>query len=545
MGGDRQAPAPPDLHAGDTLVPSLYDLAAPQAELERLIAVPRGVELLAVRPGDPDIMNRHVLAGAGFLAAANREVLDHQVSRRVPAGNSHFGLVHDRSLARGCRGHRLTWTRLAHGGAGLPASRRQPYGDVAQWLEHLLCTQGVVGSSPIVSTRKNAGHGPSLPSCLLVPGNSRARYVRDPARLRFVARRGFGNLRKLPSGRWQASYWHDGRRHVAPATFGTKTDAQAWLATQQADIVRGAWTERPSGKVTFADYSASWMGRQSHLRPRTDELYRFLLQRHLLPTFGPMNVSAITGNDVLEWHRHLVASVPGTAPKCFRLLRQVLGAAVDDGFLAKSPAVIKGASQEARRREVIPTAQQVRLLAESVDPRYRAMVWLAGACGLRFGELAALRPERVDMIRREVHVVETVTEVAGGEPFVGPPKTEAGRRTVSIPSSIMPPLAEHLQRTDIDLRTLLFPAPEGGYLRRQNFRKRIWQPALAATGLEFRFHDLRHAAMTIAAASGATVADLMARAGHSSPRAALIYQHASRERDQLVADAMNKLLAEV
>ncbi len=358
-----------------------------------------------------------------------------------------------------------------------------------------------------------------------------------------VGRRAFGNLRKLPSGRWQASYWHEGRRHVAPETFATKTDAQAWLSTQQADIVRGSWTERPTAKITFADYSASWLARQAHLRPRTEELYRFLLRRHVLPTFGPLYVSAVTTKDVVDWHRKLVATVPGTAPKCFRLLRQVLGAAVDEGFLAKSPAVIKGASQEARRDEAIPTADDLRRLAEAVDPRYRAMVWLAGACGLRFGELAALRRDRIDLGHREVRVTETVTELVGGEPFVGPPKTEGGRRTVAIPSAIAPLIEEHLANLGPEGDALVFPAPEGGYLRRQNFRKRVWQPALKATGLSFRFHDLRHAAMTIAAASGATVADLMARAGHASPRAALIYQHASRQRDHLIADAMNELIS--
>ena len=57
-----------------------------------------------------------------------------------------------------------------------------------------------------------------------------------------TARRGFGNLRKLPSGRWQASYvGPDGQRHNAPATFGTKTDAGGWLAAQQTDIARGTW----------------------------------------------------------------------------------------------------------------------------------------------------------------------------------------------------------------------------------------------------------------------------------------------------------------
>ena len=219
-----------------------------------------------------------------------------------------------------------------------------------------------------------------------------------------------------------------------------------------------------------------------------------------------------------------------------------MAAAVADGYLVKSPVVIKGASREHVDEQAIPTPAEVDALAETVDPRYRAMIWLAGACGLRFGELAALRRDRVDLLHKEVRVAETITELVGGERFAGPPKTESGRRTVAIPSSIVPIVSEHLEMIAPEPDTLLFPAPEGGYLQRHNFRQRVWVPALAATGLSYRFHDLRHSAMTLAAASGATVADLMARAGHSSPRAALIYQHASRERDHAIAEVMARAL---
>ncbi|MGO9657847.1 MAG: tyrosine-type recombinase/integrase, partial [Acidimicrobiales bacterium] len=151
---------------------------------------------------------------------------------------------------------------------------------------------------------------------------------------------------------------------------------------------------------------------------------------------------------------------------------------------------------------------------------------------------------RIDLLHREVRVAETVTEMAGGERFVGPPKTESSRRTVAIPPTIVPFIEEHLASVGAGPGAILFPAPEGGYLQRHNFRQRVWLPALRATGLSYRFHDLRHVAMTLAAASGATIADLMARAGHSSPRAAMVYQHANRERDRAIAEAMGLALEE-
>jgi integrase len=358
-----------------------------------------------------------------------------------------------------------------------------------------------------------------------------------------MARRHFGNVRKLPSGRYQAAYWHEGRRHVASETFKAKTDAQAWLATKEADIVRGLWLAQPTGKTTFGDYATTWLDRQGHLRPRTSELYDYLLRCHLLPAFRERALTAIANSEVVAWHRALTAKIPGTAPKCFRLLRQIMAAAVADGYLVKSPVVIKGASREVVHEQAIPTVAEVLALAEAVEERYRAMVWLAGGCGLRFGELAALRRDRIDLLHKEVRVAETVTELIDGERFAGPPKTEAGRRTVAIPSTIVPIVEQHLASIGPEPGTLLFPAPEGGYLRRHNFRQRVWVPALTATGLSYRFHDLRHAAMTLAAASGATIADLMVRAGHSSPRAAMIYQHASRERDHVIAEVMAAALA--
>ena len=167
--------------------------------------------------------------------------------------------------------------------------------------------------------------------------------------------------------------------------------------------------------------------------------------------------------------------------------------------------------------------------------KYRAMVVMAAWCGLRFGELAALRRDRIDLLHGKVRVAETVTELASGERFAGPPKTSAGRRTVAIPPNVVPVLEAHMATVGPGPDALLFPAPQGGYLSRIHFRQRVLLAALKATGLSFRFHDLRHSALTWAAASGATIAELMHRAGHTTPDAAFRYQHATEDRDEAVA----------
>jgi integrase len=354
-------------------------------------------------------------------------------------------------------------------------------------------------------------------------------------------RRHFGSVRKLPSGRYQVRYWQGEASHTAPETFKAKADALAWLSATETDVLRGSWIAPDAGKVTLAKYAETWLDRQHHLRPRTVELYLYLLNRHLLPTFGERPLSDIGSTAVTAWHRALVLELPGTAPKAYRLLAQLLGAAVKDERLLRNPCSVKGASSETVIEQAIPTVAEVEALADAVAERYKAMVLLAAWCSLRFGELAALRHHRFDLSCGELKVTETVTELVTGERFTGAPKTAAGRRTIAIPPHLIPIIEDHFQTFGSGPDALLFPSPEGGYLRRHNFRQRVWVPALRATGLTFRFHDLRHSGLTWAAASGATVAELMHRGGHSTAATAMRYQHATRERDQTIARALSGL----
>ena len=336
---------------------------------------------------------------------------------------------------------------------------------------------------------------------------------------------------------------HAGVSHAAPETFGAKAEALAWLSTTETDLLRGSWVAPNAGKVRLATYAQEWLDAQHHLRPRTVELYRYLLDCHVLPVFGQTSLSDVAPLDVAAWHRALVSEIPGTAPKAYRLLAQIMGVAVKDDRIHRNPCSIKGASSEISREQAIPKVAEVEALAEAVPVRYKAMVLLAAWCSLRFGELAALRRNRVDLVRGEIRVTETLTELVTGERFTGAPKTAAGRRTVAIPPHLVPVVEEHLHSVGLAAEALLFPAPEGAYLMRHNFRQRVWNPALRATGLKYRFHDLRHSGLTWAAASGATVAELMHRGGHSTSATAMRYQHATRDRDQAIARALSNMTA--
>jgi integrase len=136
------------------------------------------------------------------------------------------------------------------------------------------------------------------------------------------------------------------------------------------------------------------------------------------------------------------------------------------------------------------TVAQVATLADAIGPRYRALVLLAAYGGLRWGELVGLRVKRVDLLHGRVTVAEQVAEV-NGRLIPGPPKTEAGRRIVTLPAVAAVALAEHLAEfAETGSEGPVFPAPEGGYLRRSNFRRRWWLQATRAAGVEgLRFHD--------------------------------------------------------
>ena len=107
-------------------------------------------------------------------------------------------------------------------------------------------------------------------------------------------KRRFGRVRQLPSGRWQARYQGpDGIDRAAPETFGSKTDAEVWLTLKEAEILKGDWTNPDDGKVPLADYAQTWIAERPGLRPKTVELYRYLLRKHIAPVLGNLAIADI------------------------------------------------------------------------------------------------------------------------------------------------------------------------------------------------------------------------------------------------------------
>lgn len=156
--------------------------------------------------------------------------------------------------------------------------------------------------------------------------------------------RTFGTIRKLPSGRWQARYRDgDGLLRSAPDTFVRKTDAARWLTLTEAELAAGTWIDPDAGRIPFTDYAQEWITERPNLRPKTIQLYRYLLRRHLRPAFAGNTLAGITDADVRRWRSDLLAAgvSPVTTAKAYRLLKAILATAVEDQSIRRNPCRIR------------------------------------------------------------------------------------------------------------------------------------------------------------------------------------------------------------
>ncbi|MBB2914821.1 integrase [Streptosporangium becharense] len=331
----------------------------------------------------------------------------------------------------------------------------------------------------------------------------------------------------------------------APETFATKTDAEVWLTRKEAEILDDEWIDPDAGKITLGEYGRAWIEERPNLRPRTVELYGYLLRAHLVSTFGEKALSEIKDPQVRRWRKKLLdAGVSEvTVAKAYRLLKAVLTTAVDDQLIKRNPCRIKGAGQERSPERPVLTVAEVYRLADAIEPRYRALVLLATFGGLRWGELAGLQRRDVDLGAGTVRVERQLMQITGQGLVFTEPKSAAGKRTVVIPDLIVEDLRAHVKDfTQDGDKGLIFAGPDDGPLRNTNFNRRVWAQALRDADLpKIHFHDLRHTGNTLAANAGASIRELMERMGHSSTRAAMIYQHSTHERQREVARKLDGL----
>ncbi|KAA6220917.1 site-specific integrase [Streptomyces albofaciens JCM 4342] len=356
-------------------------------------------------------------------------------------------------------------------------------------------------------------------------------------------KRSFGRVRKLPSGRYQARYLGpDGIDRPAPHTFRTKREADGWLADRQSEVRAGDWQAPDAGAVNFKVYALQWVDERG-LAATTDELYRRLLRLHVLPTFEGLDLDEITPPRVRTWRteRLQTTGAATTVAKAYRLLKAIMETAVEDELIRRNPCRIKGAGKESAKERPTATVEQVDALADAMGPRWRLMVYIAAYGPARPEEQAAMRRPDVDLENVGVWIRTAEPELTTGRRAPGDTKSAAGKRFLVLPKFMAVDLERHLDwYAAKEPNGLLFVGERGKPFRRSTFGRK-WRKARARVGLpdDFRFYDLRHTGHTLSTRSGATLKDTMVRAGQSSERAALIYQHSDMERQKEVASGID------
>ena len=368
------------------------------------------------------------------------------------------------------------------------------------------------------------------------------------------AKRQFGSIRKLPSGRFQARYTGpDGHTYAArrengqALTFQTRGDADGWLSLRRSEILRNDWLPPAAPRVvplTVREFAEAWLSHRD-LEDRTREHYHQLLRDHVFPTFGTTPVPAVTPAEVRTWHAALGKRTGPTArAHAYALLRTVMNTAVADDLIVANPCRVRGAGQSRRVKKIVPaTLAELAALTKAMPGKYQLLVLLAAWCGLRFGELAELRRSDVDVTNGVVHIRRGVVRTNVGRK-VKDPKSDAGKRAVALPPHLLPVVKDHIrEHAAMGRDGLLFPAANGEQLAPSTLYRVVLPGPREGRTQDLRFHDLRHTGAVLAASTGATLAELMARLGHSTPGAALRYQHAAQDRDRVIAAALSELVA--
>jgi integrase len=272
-----------------------------------------------------------------------------------------------------------------------------------------------------------------------------------------------------------------------------------------------------------------------------------LLETQIYPTFGDTRIDQISAEDVKAWYDALAPGRETLRSHAYSLLRTIFNSAATERphpLVPYNPAHIRGAGNLTRVHKVRPASlDELQTIVNELPPRYKLMALLAAWCALRFGELTELRRGDIDLGTGRVKIRRAVTRAAG-EFIIGLPKSDAGIRDVAIPSHLLPLVQGHLDDfVSPGRETLVFPAADNSDLHMApSPLYRVYYPAREAAGRkDLRWHDLRHTGSVLAAQTGATLAELMGRLGHSTPGAAMRYQHAAADRDAEIARRLSEL----
>lgn len=380
-----------------------------------------------------------------------------------------------------------------------------------------------------------------------------------------MARESWGIIDRLPSGRYRARYTHDGARYKAPDTFETKTQARENLAGERSAIAAGTWIHpderekarkqaqqaRDRAQITFGAYATRWIttrtnGRGHPIKASTRDEYLRLIETGRLTSWSETPLTEINTAAVRNWYAEQIATGKLTAAaRAYDLMKSVLKTAVEDELIETNPCRVRGGSTATTGKKVIPpTDEELDLIIEALPEKYRPVAVLAAAGGLRFGEIIALTSDDIaieltddgDVDAVRIAVTKSIAHTKRSGRVEGTTKSEAGERVVAIFGADAETIAAHV-KTIAPGKRLWHAARDPNQPLPYHSFEHHWKNATAAVGSTANFHSLRHYSGTRYAQTGATLKETMARLGHSSPVAAMRYQHAGTRDDELVRRA--------
>ncbi len=332
--------------------------------------------------------------------------------------------------------------------------------------------------------------------------------------------------------------WRDPSGVQRKKSFKRKAEAQKFATDIEHRMLSGSYVAPHAGRALVDESARQWLDAQAHLSRSTFARYEIAVNTHIRPRWGRVQLAAVTHADVQQWVSALAREYSAASVvKVHRVFSQIMSWAVRDARISQNPADGVRLPRPAPPDHRYLDHHQVAELADACGASGLVVRFLAYT-GLRWGELAALKVKRVDLVRRRVLIAESVTEV-NGELVWGTTKTHE-RRSVPLPRFLADAVSQLVTHRAAD--DLLFSSPRGGVLRVRNFRRGVFDRAVREVGLTgFHPHELRHTAASLAIASGADVKIVQQMLGHKTATMTLdLYGHLFPDRLNDIADRMDR-----
>jgi integrase len=362
-----------------------------------------------------------------------------------------------------------------------------------------------------------------------------------------ASRRSWGAVRKLPSGRYQASFRdQDSHRLIpAPQTFATKAGADRWLARKRTEIDAGTAVDDRAGNRPLSDWWEAYKRTWGGLKPSTKANYDAAWRLRIAPTFGAKRVRHIRPGDIDEWVSKLMDDGASRAKiiEALGVLKRILDRVVRDKVLPYNPCADRAVTlprKQPTKRPVLSPAEVDKIALGCSHERDKLLIRLLAYGGLRIGEAFALHWSAVDIEGRAVTIRESV-ESNNGTVHVGPTKTYA-TRTIDVPAKLAAQLGDYRERST---SKLVFPNRQGTHLRYRNWRRDIWDRATAKAKVAALPHDLRAICASLLIDAGASPKDVQAHLGHEDITTTLqLYARVRPKRSVDLASKLDALIDE-